>query len=99
MPIWDCLAAARLVKKYQDFGFNVSTSEGWLPMDHIKRGTERLEREMEQFIAAIRNLGALGVRCFCYSWMAKYSWIRTSFSRQMRGGALTTAYDDEVSRA
>ena len=97
VPIWEYLPAARLVKKYQDFGFNLTTFEGWLPMDHIKRGTEGIEAETEQFIAAIRNLGALGVKCFCYSWMAKYSWIRTSFSKQTRGGALTTAYDDEVS--
>ena len=67
VPIWEYLPAARLVKKYQDFGFNLTTFEGWLPMDHIKRGTEGIEAETEQFIAAIRNLGALGVKCFCYS--------------------------------
>jgi mannonate dehydratase len=97
VPLWEYLPAARLVKKYQDFGFNVSTFEGWLQMDNIKRGTELAEAETEQFITAIRNLGALGVSVLCYSWMAKYSWIRTSFSKQTRGGALTTAYEDEVS--
>lgn len=97
IPIWDYLTLARVKKSYEDFGFNVSTFEGWLPMDAIKTGGDGHEAELEQFIAAIRNMGRLGISVFCYSWMARHSWIRTSFSKQTRGGALTTAYDDEVS--
>src|SRR5688572_27652116 len=92
-PIWDYLTMARVVKRYRDFGFNLEVFEGSLPMDNIKRDTEARDAEMEQFINGIRNMGALGVGVFCYSWMAKYSWVRTSLSKQTRGGALTTAYD------
>src|ERR1700742_3067803 len=57
VPVWEYLPAARLVKKYQDFGFNVPVLEGFVPMDNIKLGNEQAAAETEQFISVIRNIG------------------------------------------
>jgi mannonate dehydratase len=98
-PVWDYLHMARVKKKFNDFGLNLEVFEGAIPMDRVKLGGEGAAEELEQIVTCIRNMGALGIPVFCYSWMAKYTWIRTSMSKQTRGGALTTAYDDEVSTA
>ena len=97
IPIWDYLALARVKSSYEDFGFDLRVIEGWLPMDNIRLGTPEGEAELDRFIAVIRNMGALGIETFCYNWMAKYNWLRTSTTTQTRGGALTTSYDHTVS--
>jgi mannonate dehydratase len=96
LPLWDYRTAALVKKRYEDFGLNMSVVEGWLPLDHVKRGTPEREAELEKFLQAIRNLGALDVRVVCYNWMAFFSWFRTSFTTRIRGGALTSSFEGHL---
>jgi len=43
-------------------------------------------------------MGELGIDTLCYNWVAITNWARTSRSVQLRGGALSTGYDDELMR-
>lgn len=97
VALWDPLVAARTKRFYNDFGYSVTVVEGSVPMEEIKQGSERRDAEMEQFLNAIRQMGAVGMNVYCYSWMTKISWLRTSFTTRARGGALTTSYEDEFS--
>jgi mannonate dehydratase len=99
IPLWDYPTAVLMVQRYRDFGFEPSVFEGWLPMDAIKRGGPEREAEMAQVLAAIRNLGAIGVKVLCYNWMAFFNWARTSFTTPARGGALTSSYDHALTEA
>jgi mannonate dehydratase len=90
---------ATVVQTYRDHGLNPEVLEGPIPMERIKQGLEGWESETESFIASIRNMAALGIQVYCYSWMTRISWSRTSVATRTRGGALTTVYDDAVSRA
>ena len=99
MPIWDYLTLARIKARYEDFGFRLAVIEGWLPMDAIRLGTEDRARELDRVLRTIENMGALGVETFCYNWMARHNWMRTSTTTRTRGGALTTRYDHAVGAA
>jgi mannonate dehydratase len=99
LPIWDYLTLARVQATYADFGFALRVIEGWVPMDAIRLGSEARDIEMERLVATIRNMGALGIEVFCYNWMARHNWLRTSTTVRTRGGALTTSYSNKIASA
>ena len=96
MPIWDYLTLARIKSRYEDFGFSLPVIEGWLPMDAIRLETPEREVEMDRVLRTIENLGALGIGTFCYNWMSRHNWMRTSTTTRTRGGALTTSYSHRI---
>lgn len=95
--LWDPLEVARVKRLYNDFGYSVTVSEASMPMDAIIQGTEERDAQMEQLLNGFRQMGAAGIDVYCYSWMTKYNWVRTSVTTRARGGALTTSYEDEFS--
>ena len=97
--LWDYATCVRTKKLYEDFGFDLSVIEGWLPMENIKRATPEREAELERVLQAIRNIGALEIPVLCYNWMAFFGWFRTSVTTRARGGALTSSYDHRLTEA
>jgi mannonate dehydratase len=43
-------------------------------------------------------MGALKIPVWCYEWMPVFNWTRTSTTVPTRGGALATAYDNDLMR-
>jgi len=99
IPIWDYLTLARIKQRYEDFGFRLRVIEGWLPMDAVRLNTENRALELDRVLRTIENMGALGIDCFCYNWMARHNWMRTSTTTRLRGGALTTSYSHRIGSA
>lgn len=93
LPIWDFQTLAQLANRYRDAGYTPTALEGLVPMDNIRLATEARDAELANLIKVIRNMGALGIPVFCYSWMAIVNWYRSSTTTRLRGGALTTSYD------
>jgi mannonate dehydratase len=85
-----------LKKKFEDAGLTIAAIEGMVPMDHIKRGTPEREAELERFCQIVRNMGALGIPVLCYSWMAYFTWVRTSLTTRGRGGARVSSYEHHL---
>lgn len=85
-----------LKKRFEDYGLELSAIEGLVPMDAMKTGGPDAEAETERFCAVIRNMGALEVPVLCYSWMAFFTWARTSFTTRGRGGALVSSYEHRL---
>ncbi|PRX11585.1 UNVERIFIED_ORG: mannonate dehydratase [Martelella mediterranea] len=96
VPIWDLPTLARSMKAFEDFGYKVRVLEGWVPMENFKLGKPEGEQEMQQMLATIENMGALGIETLCYSWMVIHGWMRTSVTERLPGGALTTSYDHSI---
>ncbi|QBY01218.1 mannonate dehydratase [Rhodophyticola sp. CCM32] len=99
IALWDMGTLARYKKLYTDFGFQVSTFEGWLDLNDIKTGGPLAALQTGRFIQTIRNFAAQGIEVYCYNWMANIGWKRTQVDAVTRGGALTTIYDHRVSEA
>ncbi len=97
VDVWDLDTVKSIKKRYTDFGFTVSTFEGWMQMNDIKTGGPLADQQLEQFKQMIRNFGEIGVEVFSYDWMAEINWIRTTLDAKTRGDALVTIYDHKIS--
>jgi len=84
---------ANLRGRVESFGMRVSVIEGFLPIEEIKLGTPDRDREIQEVISLVREMGDQGVEVLCYNMLSGSDWSRTSTTETERGGALVTAFD------
>ena len=82
-------AQQRLIESY---GMHVAAIEGYLPIDHIKMGTDTSGNELREFHQLLRHMCELNIECVCYNFMAGTDWVRTQLDAPERGGARVTAF-------
>jgi mannonate dehydratase len=94
---------ATLAKMKADFasiGMEVAGVESHpVPAEKIKLGIEGRDEEIENYIAAIKALGNVGIKVLCYNFMAGLGWYRTQVDAKGRGGALVTDFDLAAAKA
>ncbi|NLG51679.1 MAG: TIM barrel protein [Chloroflexi bacterium] len=95
---WAFMPLTRVKTAYEDFGFKFDVLESRPPMDKIKMGLPGRDEQIESVITLIRNMGILGIPCWCYEWMPVLNWTRTSTTIPARGGAFATGFDYELIR-
>ncbi|GGC15506.1 mannonate dehydratase [Parapedobacter defluvii] len=95
---WEYLDLLHLKESYQNFGLQLEVIEPGLDgqMHDMKLGTDKRDLDIEHCKQLIRNMGTLGIPVFCYNFMAKFNWVRTSTTTPTRGGALVTSYDHSL---
>ncbi len=59
--------------------------------DKIMTGAEGREKQLDNMIATIRNMGKAGIPILGYHWMPNGVW-RTSFETKVRGGAVSNEF-------
>jgi len=64
--------------------------------DHIMLNGPRRDQQIDNMIATVRNVARAGIPIFGYNWMPSHVW-RTP-PRAIRGGAVATAFDDEIAQ-
>jgi mannonate dehydratase len=69
-----------------------------VPAEKIKLGRPGRDEEIENYIAAVKALGQVGVPMICYNWMAGLGWYRTRVDVPERGGALVSEFDNEAAK-
>ncbi|TDE09915.1 mannonate dehydratase [Jiangella asiatica] len=94
---WDFDHLFRLQQRFADAGITLSVIESAPAeiQEPIKLGLPDRDRHIEQFCQLLSNMGRLGIPVICHNWMAGFTWQRTSFAIEARGGALVTGYDHQ----
>ena len=91
---------ARTKADFAEIGMHVAGVESHpVPAEKIKLGVDGRDEEIENYIAAIRALGNVGIPVLCYNFMAGLSWYRTKVDAPGRGGALITDFDLQAAKA
>lgn len=85
---------ARMKAEYEAAGFTIAGIESHpVPAEKIKLGLPGRDEEIENYMAAIEALAAVGIRLVCYDFMAGIDWYRTDVSVLGRGGCSTMSFD------
>jgi mannonate dehydratase len=80
-------------ERVSSFGMRVTAIEGYLPIEHIKRGTPGRDAEIGMMKQLVRHMQSAGVSVLCYNFMAGTDWVRTQLDAPERGGARVTRFD------
>jgi len=94
---WELKDLVSLRRTVESYGMKLSALEN-VPTkfyDHIMLGGPKRDEQIENMIYTIRNIARAGVKIFGYNWMPSRVW-RTQRDKQIRGGALATAFDYSI---
>jgi mannonate dehydratase len=94
-PVWNLAPLQKLKARIEGFGLSFSVVETMVVPDRVKLGLPGRDEDIENYCESIRNIGRAGVSVLAYNWMAGFSWLRTSVDKSVRGGALSTAYNQQ----
>src|SRR5579871_3538965 len=81
-------------RRAEEHGLRLITLEN-VPVhfyDQIMLGQKGRERQLENMIATVRNMGRAGIPILGYHWMPNSVW-RTERATPIRGGAISNAFD------
>jgi mannonate dehydratase len=87
-------ALGAIQREFEQAGLKIVGVESHpVPAEKIKLGLDGRDEEIENYIAAIEALAAVGIRMVCYNFMAGLGWYRTRFDLPERGGALVSEFN------
>jgi mannonate dehydratase len=95
---WDLRPLQKMKQGYEDGGFTLSVIEARPPLEKAKRGQPGKEDEIAAVCTLLENMGKIGVKVWCYEWMAGFNWLRTSTTTASRGGSIVTSYDHRLAQ-
>ncbi len=90
-------ALTKLKAAYEESGLTIAGVESHpVAAEKIKLGLPGRDEEIENYCAAIKALGKVGIPMCCYNFMAGIGWYRTKTDIAERGGALSSEFDNRI---
>lgn len=85
---------AKIKAGYEAAGLTIAGVESHpVPADKIKLGLPGRDEQIENYIAAIKAFGEVGIPMICYEFMAGIGWYRSNLHYPGRGGAVSMDFD------
>ena len=78
--VWPLDRLKSLRDEINAYGLECEVIESVNIHEDIKKGLPSRDRYIDAYIATIRNLAAIGVRCLCYNFMPVMDWIRSDLA-------------------
>lgn len=95
---WSLQDLVKLRLRVEQFDLSLTALEN-VPTsfyDHIMLNGPRRDEQIENMIATVRNIARAGIPIFGYNWMPSHVWRTPPVA--IRGGALATAFDDNLAK-
>ncbi len=90
--IWPLDRLKSLRDEINAYGLECEVIESVNIHEDIKKGLPSRDRYIDAYIATIRNLAAIGVRCLCYNFMPVMDWIRSDLAAPAADGSTVMEY-------
>lgn len=97
--LWALQDLVKLRLRVEQFDLSLTALEN-VPTsfyDHIMLNGPRRDEQIENMIATVRNIARAGIPIFGYNWMPSHVWRTPPVA--IRGGALATAFDENLAKA
>ncbi len=73
-------------------GMHIAGIESVNVSDAIKTGSEGRDRDIDNYIKTLENLGKEDIHLVCYNFMPVFDWTRTELARKREDGSTVLAY-------
>lgn len=91
--VWGTRAIGEICQLIENEGLRWSVVESLPVSEAIKKGDEKAELHIQNYIDSLHNLAANGVDRVCYNFMPVIDWVRTDLSYRDADGSETMLYD------
>lgn len=85
-----------LKEEVEAAGLHISGIESVNVSDAIKTGSADRDRDIDNYIKSLENLGREGIHMVCYNFMPVFDWTRTELARRRPDGSTVLAYTQEA---
>lgn len=94
--IWPLERLTQLRDEVNAAGLALEVIESVNVHEDIKKGLPSRDRYIDNYIATLRNLGEIGIRCLCYNFMPVLDWARSDLAKPLPDGSYGMSYQHDV---
>ena len=94
--LWEREEIKALKDEVEAAGLKIAGIESVNISDAIKTGAPEREKDIENYIKTLENLGKDDIHLVCYNFMPVFDWTRTELARVREDGSTVLAYTQEA---
>lgn len=93
---WELDEIKKLKKYIEDRGLKIAGIESVNVSDAIKTAGKDRDRDIENYIKTLENLGKEDIHMVCYNFMPVFDWTRSELARVREDGSTVLAYNQDL---
>lgn len=93
--VWTLDEILTMKNEIEDAGLHLAGIESVNVSDAIKTGSPDRDRDIENYIKTLENLGKADIHTVCYNFMPVFDWTRTELDRKREDGTTVLAYSQK----
>ena len=94
--LWTQEEIHALKEEVEAAGLHISGIESVNVSDAIKTGSKDRDKDIDNYIKSLENLGKEDIHMVCYNFMPVFDWTRTELARRRPDGSTVLAYTQEA---
>jgi len=93
--VWPLERLTALRRRVEERGLSMEVIESFNVHEDIKLGLPSRDQYIDKYRAALRNLGAAGIKVLCYNFMPVFDWTRSDLAKALPDGSTALAYEQD----